>query len=149
MKSKLFLSLSLLTIAFSVQSVSFKMPSVSAETMLNAKVAAIKIATVGGLGLSAVAANSYMNPEVAPTLTYVQQAQQMIQNGYNSVKANAVKGYDFAKTHPKSTAGAVAAVAALGYVAYNSDLFGKSKAPVVTPVVKPVVKTAKQRLNAF
>jgi len=177
MKSKLFLSLSLLTAVFSI-SAQYKFPPHILETHLyrghtlptyfqrfssaitspTAKlvgtVAAPAVA-VAGLYTAGSKLNSYMNPEVAPKLTYVQQAQQMIQNGYNSVKANAVKGYNssltFVKANPKSTAGAVAAVAALGYVAYNSDLFGKSKAPVVTaPVAKaPVAKAAKRHLGAF
>jgi len=131
---------------------------ISSSKMLNAKLVGIVAApsvAVAGLYTAGSKLNSYMNPEVAPKLTYLEQAQQMIQNGYNSVKANAVKGYNssltFVKANPKSTAGAVAAVAALGYVAYNSDLFGKSKAPVVTaPVAKaPVAKAAKRHLGAF
>ena len=136
MKSKLFLSLSLLTAVFSINANAVTLTSDAGSFMLGAKshgmIARVKALStnqtvmqnaklvgiltapavaVGGLYTAGSKLNSYMNPEVAPKLTYVQQAQQMIQNGYKSVKANAVKGYNssltFVKANPKSTAGAV------------------------------------------
>jgi len=184
MKSKLFLSVSLLTAVFSLNAnavttssdVGSWMMGTKGHSMISrvkalttnrtAQAAALTTGYVAGTMtplVGGLCAHGYMNPVQAPQLTRVQQAQQIIKNGYasvkasalngyTSVKANALKGYNgsltFVKAHPKSTAGAVAAVTALGYVAYNSDLFGKSKAPVAsTPVAAPVTAPVAKRVK--
>jgi len=172
MKSKLFLSLSLLTAVFSMNAnttevsegaqivsrfshvadavkakVTPFVANVKANPGLYAKVTGLIVAPAA-LGATVYgldkAYNNYMHPE-AVTPTRFERVKAQVQKGYNS-------SLTFVKANQKPV-GAVAAVAALGLLGYKmyqnkEAIFGKSQAVQANTVQaeeKPVVHIFRQR----
>ena len=171
MKSKLFLSLSLLTAVFSVTSnedstrltrqVDAQFDLEQAELANKSYFQPIKDSMKSGWNTVKSGWNTVATKSSDLYSSVTTKASDMYANAtYENMKNASVNGFNSTKTfvqeNPYKTVGGVAAVAALTYGAYklyNSEMFAKSKAPVVTPapveVKKPKVIYTKSKRSNF